>query len=149
MDEMYTELYNIIKTDPKKYSELIRKEFYKEKIKEIKKEKLVFGWFNPILNPNIKKHWTVKVKPKKAQRKEGFYTAKAGVIPSKRDIYRLKVIFYPPDNRKRDLDNCEASLKSLFDGIADAWGVDDSTFRPHSDFGEVRKNGVIEIIYDI
>lgn len=37
--------------------------------------------------------------------------------------------FYPPDKRRRDVDNLLASLKSALDGICDAWGIDDSRFR--------------------
>ena len=40
----------------------------------------------------------------------------------------LDITFHPPDNRRRDLDNMLASIKSGLDGISDALGVDDSTW---------------------
>ena len=40
----------------------------------------------------------------------------------------FKFTFHPPDKRKRDVDNVIASLKALIDGLADAWGIDDSEF---------------------
>jgi crossover junction endodeoxyribonuclease RusA len=38
----------------------------------------------------------------------------------------LRIVFNPPDNRARDLDNMLASIKSGLDGLADVIGVDDS-----------------------
>src|SRR3546814_1588637 len=40
----------------------------------------------------------------------------------------LAIEFYPPDARRRDLDNMLASVKHAIDGIAEAIGVDDSRF---------------------
>ena len=42
------------------------------------------------------------------------------------DDMHLTIVFHPPDKKRRDLDNCLASLKSALDGIADALRVDDS-----------------------
>jgi crossover junction endodeoxyribonuclease RusA len=40
----------------------------------------------------------------------------------------LRFDFYPPDKRKRDLDNMLSSIKAAVDGIADAHGVNDQRF---------------------
>jgi hypothetical protein len=40
----------------------------------------------------------------------------------------LKITFYTPDNRKRDLDNLLAAMKPALDGMAQAIGVDDALF---------------------
>jgi crossover junction endodeoxyribonuclease RusA len=40
----------------------------------------------------------------------------------------LLITFRPPDQRKRDLDNMLAAIKSGLDGVADALGADDSRF---------------------
>ena len=42
----------------------------------------------------------------------------------------LKITFFTPDNRKRDLDNLLAAMKPALDGMARAIGVDDALFRP-------------------
>lgn len=42
----------------------------------------------------------------------------------------VRITFYVPDNRRRDLDNLLASMKHALDGVAVAMEVDDSTFRP-------------------
>lgn len=39
---------------------------------------------------------------------------------------QLTLTFYPPDRRKRDLDNLYATFKAYQDGIFEALGVDDS-----------------------
>jgi crossover junction endodeoxyribonuclease RusA len=40
----------------------------------------------------------------------------------------LRITFLPPDDRRRDMDNMFAAIKSGIDGIADATGVDDSWY---------------------
>lgn len=57
----------------------------------------------------------------------------------------LHITFYPPDKRRRDRDNAQASLKHHLDGIADALGVDDYRFRPTYDFAEPEKPGRVEV----
>jgi hypothetical protein len=42
---------------------------------------------------------------------------------------RVSIIARPKDNRARDEDNLQASLKAALDGVAAALGVDDSRFR--------------------
>lgn len=41
----------------------------------------------------------------------------------------VSIVFYPPRNTG-DLDNMLSSCKALFDGISDAWGINDKLFRP-------------------
>jgi crossover junction endodeoxyribonuclease RusA len=54
---------------------------------------------------------------------------------------KITITFYPPDKRRRDLDNAIASFKSAQDGIADALGIDDSKWVPFYRWGEVVKGG--------
>lgn len=42
----------------------------------------------------------------------------------------VSIVFVGPDKRRRDLDGCLSAIKSALDGIAQALGVDDSSFRP-------------------
>lgn len=42
----------------------------------------------------------------------------------------LRITFYAPDRRRRDVDGMHGAIKHHLDGIAQALGVDDSIFRP-------------------
>lgn len=55
---------------------------------------------------------------------DGHMAAKAAKVAVPAEA-RLVVTFYPPDNRRRDLDNMLSSIKVGLDGIATASGVDD------------------------
>lgn len=57
----------------------------------------------------------------------------------------MAVTFHPPDNRRRDRTNMEASLKAAWDGIADALGVDDSRFAPTYRKGDPVKGGLVVV----
>jgi crossover junction endodeoxyribonuclease RusA len=56
--------------------------------------------------------------------------------------------FYPPDNRRRDIQNMPGMMKAYIDGIADAMGCDDHGFRPHfpSQFGATTPGGMVKVI---
>ncbi len=102
-------------------------------------------WFPKELKPNPPKHWRTKIKYTKQYKQECGLLTK-GKLPDK--IYPMNVIFHPPDNRHRDLDNCLASIKAGIDGICDSLGINDKNLRPITiDFGEKVKGGkvVIEI----
>jgi len=103
-------------------------------------------WLNPILSPNNRSHWAKKVEPKRKHKEDAWAIAKSTGKPPLSDTYHLYIIFYPPTNAHRDLDNCLASIKAELDGIADAWQVNDKQFRPITiDFGEKVKGGKIVI----
>ena len=106
-----------------------------------------FPWFDPILNPNRKCHWSIKSKARKKQRREAYYTTLQYPTP-KFDTIELDIVFYPPDRTKRDEDNCLASIKGLLDGMADAWRVDDSCFTLKISKGLPVTNGKIVISYE-
>ena len=62
------------------------------------------------------------------------------------DISNITITFYPPDRRRRDLDNCYFMLKSAIDGMCLAWGVDDSEIkRVTLQWGNVVKGGEVKI----
>lgn len=42
----------------------------------------------------------------------------------------IAILFYPPNGNRRDRDNCLGAFKYGLDGIAAAWGIDDSRFGP-------------------
>jgi crossover junction endodeoxyribonuclease RusA len=101
--------------------------------------RIVLPWPDKRLSPNARVHWRGKVKPKKEARSDAYYiacrdigrrlgrirTALAGKAP-----IPVLITFLPPDNRRRDRDNMQASLKHALDGVADALKVDDNRFRP-------------------
>jgi crossover junction endodeoxyribonuclease RusA len=92
------------------------------------------------------------MKAKKKHRADCFWSAKAAGMPElpPEGNIPLKVIFHPPLNRAWDLDNLVATMKAGFDGLADAWGVNDSRFRFSSlTIGEKIKPGSVKITVDI
>lgn len=107
-------------------------------------------WPDPVLNPNARAHWIVERFAKRDAKK----TAWALVLQSMGRnwwAYRftgtldVSLIFHPPSSHRRDRDNCQASMKAALDGIAGALSVDDTTFRPVSDWGPNTKGGKVVV----
>lgn len=100
------------------------------------------------LFPNAKngKSWKVSHAAKVSAREYAYTAAKqaqAG-FSDKGGAIPLSIVFCQPDNRKRDLDNMLAAMKSALDGVAEALGVDDKRFRPITiDAGPVDKAGSV------
>lgn len=97
-----------------------------------------FPWPSSALSPNARGHWAVKAQAFKAAKTLAFYATKESKQPA---TTRFKLVFCPPNNRRRDADNLIASCKAYLDGMAAAWGVDDSLFRWSFDFGPVVPGG--------
>jgi len=94
--------------------------------------KITLPWPYKELNPNARFHWSVVSKIKKRYRGECYILAKQSFVEApKTEKIHLFVDFYKPDRRERDQDNFEASMKSGYDGLADALGVNDSRFVIH------------------
>jgi len=106
---------------------------------------LEFLWFNRKLSPNENAHWGTISRLRKKQRWDAYIIALAHPKPEVREEYILDITFHPKTNHKQDKDNCIASIKGLLDGVADAWGVDDSQFKPIPSMGEKVDNGKIVI----
>lgn len=111
---------------------------------------ITLPWPPSVLNPNVKKHWTVKSKAAKKHKDDCYWCTQSakdeqGVPYFTTHTIPLRVTLHPPDKRPRDVDNAIASCKYLFDGIALALGVNDSRFRPQfdKDWGEVVKHGQV------
>jgi len=92
----------------------------------MKQNKIILPYPNPVLMPNRKngRHWASVQQAKVNARQEAYllsgslnYTGGG-----------LKITFYTPDARKRDLDNLLAAMKPALDGMAQAIGVDDALF---------------------
>lgn len=110
-------------------------------------QELTFPWPQRVLSPNSRCHWAKKAKAAKAYRRICWALAFVGKLKVdwEGDIH-LHMGFSPPNNRRRDDDNMLASCKSLRDGLADALGVDDSSFRLHSAVLPARKGGAVVVV---
>ena len=95
---------------------------------------IILPWPAPELNPNSRTHYRAKAALAKEARGYGYAVASVtdggGSLPGYRGNIATRIIFYPPDNRGRDLDNAYASMKPYIDGLADALGINDKQLRP-------------------
>ncbi len=83
-----------------------------------------------VLNPNRSRvHWSKLSKATKIFREAGYYAAMNAINRAKiRTPFAAVTIeshFYFPHKRRRDKDNCAASLKAIQDGLVDAGLVSD------------------------
>lgn len=107
---------------------------------------IVLAWPDKVLSPNSRVHWSKRAAATKAARTAAFYLTRAAVtIKPTWDRVRLSVTFCPPNARRRDLDNCIASCKGIFDGISDALGIDDSRFEPSFRMSSPVKGGAVRV----
>ncbi|MBO0358610.1 RusA family crossover junction endodeoxyribonuclease [Hymenobacter sp. BT186] len=108
--------------------------------------RLVLPYPPSILNPNNRSHWAKK-NPVKVRYREHCRALALSMAPTfPPGKIPLSIVFYPPRNTG-DLDNMLSSCKALFDGVSDAWGVNDKLFRPMTlDVGKADKaNPRVEI----
>lgn len=98
-------------------------------------------WPPRALQPNQRPHWSAKARAAKLFRLHARSCFRGVPVPAGEAI-GVTLTFCPPDRRARDLDNLQAACKSLFDGLADALGIDDKHFRPRSEFGDVDPAGL-------
>lgn len=91
---------------------------------------IVLPWPDKALNPNARVHFRAKAAIAKVQREASYWLAHNAQIKVADDdsAILLRIDFYPPDRRRRDLDNMLASSKSALDGIADGLCVNDQRF---------------------
>ena len=90
-----------------------------------------------VLNPNTRAHWSKKAGAAKKYRSDCAWIASR--YPA---MKKFKITFRPPRAGKRDRDNLIAAFKAGQDGLADAWGIDDSLFEiTYAPLGEKLKDG--------
>ncbi len=93
------------------------------------RSEVILPWPHKDLSPNARVHFRAKAAAIKSQREQAYWITKASNMLAPRDGgIALRFDFYPPDKRRRDLDNMLASVKGAIDGIADALEVDDQRF---------------------
>ena len=92
---------------------------------------LTLPWPLKELSPNARVHYMAKAKAAQTYKEACWIQAKLACwAPDLDGSIHLKVTFYPPSRRRMDLDNMLASIKHGLDGVAEAWGIDDTQFRP-------------------
>lgn len=99
------------------------------------------------LSPNARLHWRALAKAKKAYKAECAWTLFQQPSPKFNDGERipLSITISPPDNRKRDRDNLQHSLKYALDELACHFGVDDFMFDPSYRFADPIKGGKVVV----
>src|SRR4051812_542160 len=103
---------------------------------------LSLPWPPSILSPNTVAHWTKKATTKKRYKHDCMWLAKTVPQPEfSSDKLPLHIRFCPPDKRRRDMDNCLASLKAGLDGLSEAWAIDDRHFVLSLEMGNPVKRG--------
>ena len=73
-------------------------------------------------------------------------TRDAGLAVPVEGALQWRLVFCPPDKRRRDLDNLYSSMKNTSDGIFAALGADDSRIkRAVLEFGPVEPGGAVYV----
>ena len=90
---------------------------------------ITLPWPDRDLSPNARVHYKRRAEAVKDARDLAYLETRlareVSVIPPLHAAW----FFYPPDNRKRDLDNMLSMCKAYQDGIFQALGLDDSAVR--------------------
>lgn len=102
-------------------------------------------------NRSAGKHWSYAHEAKTVQRQEAYLLTRQAINISGFEAkvsaaYRVEMTFCPPDKRARDVSNLHAAMKAALDGIADAMGVNDKTFKQHAQSeGNVHHSGRVVV----
>jgi crossover junction endodeoxyribonuclease RusA len=104
-----------------------------------------------VLSPNARAHWGTKSRAVKAYRWAARIVAMSEWDSTRDPLGEADIVcvfhFGVKDKTRRDRDNLLASMKSAFDGIADAGVVaNDSSFRHEVQIGEPSAEPHVEII---
>lgn len=116
---------------------------------------ITLPWPVPELSPNYHGPMRPKWAAQQAAKSDGYLSTLEGLQLAEADRYdyaggalTVAVTFHPPNKRKRDRDNAQASLKHQFDGVAQALGVNDAVFEPSYKWGEVRRGGAVVLVIE-
>lgn len=91
---------------------------------------ITLPWPPKQLSPNARIHWATRARHAKGYKTACYAITKSAGLPPPYHTGKiaLRLDFYAPTRRRRDLDNLLASMKAGIDGVAWALGVDDSRF---------------------
>lgn len=106
---------------------------------------MVFSWPPKQCSSNFSGHWSTAYKAKKKYRADCYFITKSYDTPELEEDICLEVTFYPPSNRM-DRANMPHLFKAGFDGIAEAWQVNDKRFNPVYKYADPIKNGKIAVV---
>ena len=98
-------------------------------------DKIVLPWPSNVLSPNARPGWREKALHTGKYRDLAWRCALSeGPKKPEHEVCAVYVYmsFISKTDARRDKDNCQAMMKSALDGIADAYGIDDSLFHPES-----------------
>lgn len=106
---------------------------------------IILPWPDRRLSPNYgNRMWQAKIAPKAEARALG--NALSRLLEAPQGDLSVSYVFFPPDRRKRDLDNLVASMKSYQDGVFEGLGIDDSLVKRRVDeWGQVKKGGEVSM----
>lgn len=96
------------------------------------------------LSPNSRCHWRVKHREAKTYKTMCMLL----LLRHRKELAGKKsfaLTFRPPDNRRRDADNCLSSAKVALDALSSVCGVDDSEFDLSIRKGRPIKGGAVII----
>jgi crossover junction endodeoxyribonuclease RusA len=84
-------------------------------------------WMPSALRPNAASpgNWRKKSSAAAKYRADCLTLSKASKPAIEHGAYEMVIDFYPPDRRRRDLDNMLASFKQGIDAVCEAIGIDD------------------------
>lgn len=105
--------------------------------------RVILPWPPKSLSPNARVHWGKKAKHVKKYRADCYVMARLHRPVFKDASIPLTITFCPPDASRRDHDNMIAAFKAGADGVAQAWGVDDSRFIPSYRVGTPVRHGAV------
>jgi crossover junction endodeoxyribonuclease RusA len=100
------------------------------------------------VHPNARVHWSRKARATKAVREAAQWLS-CSYGPIEADSLNVTLTFYPPDNRRRDLDGMLSASKALIDGVADSLEVDDSKWAITLRRGDVVKGGNVRFEIEV
>jgi crossover junction endodeoxyribonuclease RusA len=107
------------------------------------------SWPAKELSPNSRVHHMVLHRFKKAAKTEAGWATKMVRPFTWGHDGRFDILLraYPPVSRNRDADNLVASCKAFLDGIAEALGINDSTFNaPSVEWRDITQRGKLVIV---
>lgn len=105
-------------------------------------------WPSSDLSPNKRQHWASKSKAVAKYRDMCRTTAMLQSVRQQmpKGPWQVSMLFFPPDNRRYDMDNLLARMKAGLDGVCDAIKINDRDFkRTIIEPGTVQKPGSVRI----
>ena len=113
-------------------------------------------WPDKRLSPNARVHWRKKAEAASDALEDAYWATYQNdeylkakyllgwCINGKPLGLEAKYTFYPPDRRRRDIDNLHSQEKNYQDGVCNALGIDDSRIkRTVLEWGDVVKGGKV------